>query len=56
MYYTDYTDPSLDVQSELGEIISFHVATQTWEVVCTDNTVVDLDIHPLSLIWIYTSE
>ncbi len=24
---------------------SFHVATQTWEVICTDNTVVDLDIN-----------
>ena len=52
MYYTDYTDPSLDVKSELGEIISFHVATQTWEVICTDNTIVDLDIHQLEFMMI----
>ena len=52
MYYTDYADPSLDVKSELGGIISFHVATQTWEVICTDNTVVDLDIHQLEFMMI----
>jgi hypothetical protein len=31
---------------------SFHVATETWEVMCTDNTVVDLDIHQLEVMMI----
>ncbi len=48
----DYTDTFSDVKSELGEIISFHVAPQTWEVICTDNTVVDLDIHQLEFMMI----
>jgi hypothetical protein len=52
MYYTDYKDPSQEVKSELGEIISFHVATQTWEAIFTDNTVVDLDIHQLEFMMI----
>ncbi len=38
--------------SELGEIISFHGTTQTWEVIYTDNTVVDLDIHQFEFLMI----
>jgi hypothetical protein len=47
MYYTVYEDTRLPVKSEEGDIVQFQTSTQTWEVVHTDNTMVDLDIHEL---------
>jgi len=44
---TQIEDPFLDVRGEIGEIISFHMATQTWEVMCRDSTIIDLDIYQL---------